>query len=71
MHGNVWELTADTWTGPVLPHRPPPRRPQEWIVVKGGSWFEGLEPARAAARQARMRDEIDINLGLRVLRELS
>jgi len=39
--------------------------------VKAGSWFEGLVSARAAARQARMGDEIDINLGLRVLRELS
>lgn len=71
VHGNVWELTMDAWIGPILPNRPPPRRPQDWIVVKGGSWFEGLISARAAARQARMRDEIDINLGLRVLREFS
>lgn len=56
---------------PHPPQPPPPRRPQDWIVVKAGSWFEGLVSARAAARQARMGDEIDINLGLRVLRELS
>lgn len=70
VHGNVWEFTLDAWTGPILPGRPSPKRPQDWIVVKGGSWFEGLVSARAGARQARMRDEIDINMGLRVLREL-
>lgn len=70
VHGNVWEITAEPWTGPTQPHRAPPKRPQDWIVVKGGSWFEGLASARAAARQPRMRNEIDINMGFRVLREL-
>lgn len=71
VHGNVWEYTADTWLGPLSP-RPedPPNRGDAWIVVKGGSWFEGLASARAAARQARLRNEIDVNLGFRVLREL-
>jgi formylglycine-generating enzyme required for sulfatase activity len=71
VHGNVWELTSDAWRGPTMPGRPAPKRPQDWIVVKGGSWFEGLASARAAARQARMRAEIDVNMGFRVLRELA
>jgi formylglycine-generating enzyme required for sulfatase activity len=71
VHGNVWEFTLDTWRGPVLPGRGEPKRPNDWIVVKGGSWFEGLAAARAASRQARLRSEIDVNLGFRVVRELS
>jgi formylglycine-generating enzyme required for sulfatase activity len=70
VHGNVWEITAEPWIGPTQPRRAPPKRPQDWLVVKGGSWFEGLASARAAARQPRMRNEIDINMGFRVLREL-
>ncbi|MBK6742934.1 MAG: formylglycine-generating enzyme family protein [Hydrogenophilales bacterium] len=71
VHGNVWELTSDIWHGPLSP-RPedPQNRSDAWIVVKGGSWFEGLAYARAAARQPRLRNEIDVNLGFRVVREL-
>lgn len=72
VHGNVWEYTNDIWRGPLSP-RPedPPNRGEAWIVVKGGSWFEGLAHARAAARQPRLRNEIDVNMGFRVLRELA
>jgi formylglycine-generating enzyme required for sulfatase activity len=71
VHGNVWEFVEDAWLGPTLPGRPAPKRPQDWVTVRGGSWFEGLVSARAAARQARMRNEIDVNMGFRVLRELA
>jgi formylglycine-generating enzyme required for sulfatase activity len=72
VHGNVWEYTSDIWLGPLSP-RPedPQNRNGAWIVVKGGSWFEGLAYARAAARQPRLRNEIDVNMGFRVVRELN
>jgi formylglycine-generating enzyme required for sulfatase activity len=69
MHGNVWEFTADPWVGPVdALHRP--TRSGQWFVTKGGSWFESAWQARSAARKPRMWDELDINLGFRVLREI-
>ncbi|MEW5892587.1 MAG: SUMF1/EgtB/PvdO family nonheme iron enzyme [Pseudomonadota bacterium] len=69
VHGNVWEFTSDRWTGPIdaLSRKP---AQGDWRVSKGGSWFEGALEARAAARKARFHHELDVNLGLRVLREL-
>ena len=40
------------------------------VVTKGGSWFDGPEDCRAAARRRRLENELDLNLGFRVLREL-
>lgn len=74
MHGNVWEMTRDNWTNSYtnLPrrHPVPEQRRRKWIVVRGGSWFDPAAAARSAARRARLRDELDVNLGFRVLREL-
>jgi len=28
VHGNVWELTSDAWTGPILPNRRHPGAPR-------------------------------------------
>lgn len=71
MAGNVWEFTASPWTRDhaSLPERPLPGRPQA-VVTKGGSWFDGPEDCRAAARRRRLENELDINLGFRILREL-
>jgi len=71
MAGNVWEFTASPWTPDhaSLPERPHPGNPQA-VVTKGGSWFDGPEYCRAAARCRRLENELDINLGFRVLREL-
>ena len=44
-------------------------RPQA-VVTKGGSWFDGPEDCRAAARRRRLENELDLNLGFRVVREL-
>ncbi len=74
VHGNVWEFTASPWThshlnanrdGSADVHNHSP-----WIVTKGGSWFDGASKARSAARMRRHFDEMDTNLGFRVLREL-
>lgn len=71
MAGNVWEFTASPWTRDhaSLPERPLPGRPQA-VVTKGGSWFDGPEDCRAAARRRRLENELDINLGFRLVREL-
>lgn len=70
MAGNVWEFTASPWTRDhaSVPERPLPGRPQA-VVTKGGSWFDGPEDCRAAARRRRLENELDVNLGFRVLRE--
>lgn len=70
MQGNVWEFTASPWTRDhtSLPERPLPGKPQA-VVTKGGSWFDGPEDCRAAARRRRLENELDINLGFRVVRE--
>jgi formylglycine-generating enzyme required for sulfatase activity len=70
MPGNVWEFTASPWTRDhaSLPERPLPGKPQA-VVTKGGSWFDGPEDCRAAARRRRLENELDINLGFRLLRE--
>lgn len=70
MMGNVWEFTASAWTRDhaSLPERPVSGRVQA-VVTKGGSWFDGPEDCRAAARRRRLENELDINLGFRVVRE--
>jgi formylglycine-generating enzyme required for sulfatase activity len=66
MHGNVWEFTADNWNDK---HSAQSIRVQR-IVVKGGSYFDSATLARSAARRPRVVDELDVNLGFRLLREL-
>lgn len=70
VHGNVWEFTSDAWQGPLDAANTPPAAGSRWIVTKGGSWFEGVTEARFAARRPRMVNEMDTNLGLRVVRDL-
>jgi formylglycine-generating enzyme required for sulfatase activity len=71
MQGNVWEFTASPWTRDhaSLPERALPGKTQA-VVTKGGSWFDGPEDCRAAARRRRLENELDINLGVRVVREI-
>lgn len=71
VHGNVWEFTSDAWAGPIdALHSAGTGRDGKWFVTKGGSWFESAWQARSAARKPRMWDELDVNLGFRVLREI-
>lgn len=71
VHGNVWEFTESRWIGSLdAENNVGLNRKGNWIVTKGGSWFEGTAEARCAARKPRLRQELDTNLGLRVLREI-
>lgn len=74
VHGNVWEFTADHWTRSHLNANrdgsPPRGADPYWYVTKGGSWFDPAASARSAARKKRYLDELDTNLGFRVVREL-
>jgi len=67
MHGNVWEMTSSPWRAS---HRYSERADTRAIVTRGGSWFDAAVFARSASRMRRLRDELDVNLGFRVLREL-
>lgn len=74
MHGNVQEFTSTPWHDS---HASCPRDgafgpepDNRWVVTKGGSWFDAAVNTRSAARRRRSVDEMDTNLGFRVLREL-
>lgn len=74
MHGNVWEFTDSPWTtSHINANRdgtPSAGASSEWVVTKGGSWFDGAVFSRSAARKKRFFDELDTNLGFRLVREL-
>lgn len=75
MHGNVQEFVQDVW-------KPGYRRlPSDGSVamtngnpdvriVRGGSWFDQPAMCRSAARKTRILDELDVNLGFRLVREM-
>ena len=73
VHGNVWEFTSTPWQNTHLyNHRDGsnPHLASRWVVTKGGSWFDAAIHARSASRKKRLFDEIDTNLGFRVVREI-
>lgn len=74
VHGNVWEFTSTHWTsshlGAYRDGSPATNSNPYWYVTKGGSWFDPAVLARSAARKKRYLDELDTNLGFRVVREL-
>jgi formylglycine-generating enzyme required for sulfatase activity len=75
VHGNVWEITATPWLPdhtktPRDAHQVEPGGKNQRIVIKGGSWFDPAIAARSAARWSRLRDELDVNMGFRLVREL-
>ncbi len=75
VHGNVWEITSTPWLPdhakmPRDAHQNQPAGKNQRIVIKGGSWFDPAAAARSAARWSRLRDELDVNMGFRLVREL-
>jgi len=76
VHGNVWELTSTPWQPnhlmtPRDAHEVPRAGNNVRIVTKGGSWFDPAAASRSASRWPRMTDELDVNLGFRLVRELN
>ncbi len=75
VHGNVWEITTTPWQPnhlktPRDAHQIEPHGKNQRIVIKGGSWFDPAVAARSAARWSRLRDELDVNMGFRLVREI-
>ncbi|MFN4263094.1 MAG: formylglycine-generating enzyme family protein [Thioalkalivibrionaceae bacterium] len=74
MHGNLQEWTDTPWRDSHSELRSdgtlPREDEEEWWVCKGGSWFDPAVATRSAARRRRHIDEMDTNIGFRVLREL-
>ncbi|MHB1678223.1 MAG: formylglycine-generating enzyme family protein [Sulfuriferula sp.] len=76
VHGNVWEVTATPWKPNHVStsrdgHQVAARGRNERIVIKGGSWFDPAIASRSASRWSRLRDELDVNMGFRLVRELA
>jgi formylglycine-generating enzyme required for sulfatase activity len=74
VHGNIWEFTSSRWKNSHLGANRDGTESNTstspWYVTKGGSWFDPAILARSAARKKRLDDEMDTNLGFRILREL-
>ncbi len=74
VHGNVWEFTDTPWQDSHINSNRDGSSDTNFIssavVTKGGSWFDEAIDARSAARKKRLFDEMDTNLGFRVVREL-
>ncbi len=72
VHGNVWEFTDSPWRESHLNSNRDGSSDHisAWVVTKGGSWFDAAIHSRSAARKKRLYEEMDTNLGFRVVREL-
>lgn len=78
VHGNVQEFTADHWRESYpasvqpadQPYRSRDARHRRLRAVRGGSWFEPPGACRSGSRAPRNRNEFDLNLGFRLVREL-
>lgn len=71
VHGNVWEFTDSPWQDTHLNSNRDGSSDliSQWIVTKGGLWFDDAVHSRSASRKKRLYDEMDTNLGFRVVRE--
>lgn len=74
VHGNIWEFTDTPWRDSHINSNRDGSVDSAFIsssiVTKGGSWFDEAIHSRSAARKRRLFDEMDTNLGFRVVREL-
>lgn len=61
VHGNVWEWCADVWQ----PRRDAPETRPALRVVRGGSWSDHPDCARAAFRSRRRHSFANSDLGFR------
>jgi len=74
VHGNIWEFTSTYWKDSHLYNNRDGSAHSDFIsplyVTKGGSWFDEAIHARSASRKKRLFDEMDTNLGFRVVRDI-
>lgn len=74
VHGNVWEFTNTPWHDSHFHSNRDGSANDKFlsraVVTKGGSWFDEAIHARSASRRRRLFDELDTNLGFRLVREL-
>lgn len=74
VHGNIWEFTNTHWKDTHLYNNRDGNDYSDFIsasyVTKGGSWFDEAIHSRSASRKKRLFDEMDTNLGFRVVRDL-
>ena len=74
VHGNIWEFTDTPWRDSHVNSNRDGTVDSSFIssaiVTKGGSWFDDAIHARSASRKKRLYDEMDTNLGFRVVRDL-
>lgn len=74
VHGNVWEFTASAWSdshaGVFRDATASTLGQSRHIVLRGGSYFDPAVLARSAARRPRLRDQLDVHIGFRLIREL-
>lgn len=74
VHGNVWEFTDSPWKSSHINSNRDGSDTTNvltpWYVTKGGSWFDDAIHSRSASRKKRSFEEMDTNLGFRVVRDL-
>lgn len=79
VHGNVQEFTQDHWSESYpggarpgdRPHRSLNAKHRRLRAVRGGSWFDPPGACRSGSRAPRHENEFDLNLGFRLVREIS
>lgn len=76
VHGNVQEFVQDAWRDSYhgIPREGSLAHADSHTVlrvVRGGSWFDKPGQCRSASRRYRAKDEFDLNLGFRLVREFS
>jgi formylglycine-generating enzyme required for sulfatase activity len=70
MHGNMWDWVADYYAADYYEHSPrrdPPGPKADYVsVLKGGSWFNGPQWCRSAARFGSTNNSGSYCIGFRV-----
>lgn len=73
VHGYLWEFTTDGWTpnhlgAPADGRARPPKRAEQPIVIRGGSWKDRPERLRSSARRPFGQLAKDDSVGFRCVR---
>jgi len=72
MHGNIWEACQDGYYGDYLTDAVQDTLPPAstvGYVIRGGSFYDGVEKCRSASRERFRVDTYSSNIGFRLVRE--